>query len=501
VTGIRTWTERLKLASNVLHVLALLTAVVSSAIPTGWDGSNAVAAVVASLGVAFAFTATVPFPVSARREIAAMVGSLSAYCVAIGLTGGIDSSYTLLPVATIFLASVGGGIRVAAPVAAIATIGVFVAAAIGDSLEVTANLIRIAAIYTLTAIAFSEAQRAIAAQAAITDEALLAADVAGSRRMNLEATHSLLEDLVAVASSPNVNAVATAQDAIRDAFVIFPSVSSRIIDHNGTVLARRGPEQSSRPSTLIKVESGHGDAASLELWVTDAPPNEDQQNLLRTALIPVGLAIENNTMLLEVAGLAVQRERVRLARELHDDIAPSVASVGLTLDMLLLTDQLDTEQTRNVQATRQNIAALVDRIRDRVQDLRADRSKSLTEFIHGLVAEVDTDGPTVVISLDERTPPRPAIAAEVRAMLTESFRNALDHADASVIDIGGRISEGGGTVTIQDNGTGFDSTTVSDSRFGLVGMQERASLIGGHFTIESAPRQGTVVTISWRDGT
>ncbi len=430
-----------------------------------------------------------------------MVGSLSAYCVAIGLTGGIDSSYTLLPVATIFLASVGGGIRAAAPAAAVATVGVFVAAAIGDSLTITENLIRIAAIYTLTAIAFSEAQRAIAAQAAITDETLLAVDAAATRRMNLETTHSLLEDLVAVATSPNVNAVATAQDAIRDVFVIFPSVSSRIVDRNCTVLSRRGIEQSSQPSTLVSVKSGHDEVATLELWVDGPLPNEDQRTLLRAALIPVGLAIENNTMLLELAGLAVQRERVRLARELHDDIAPTVASVGLTLDMLLLTDQLDAEQTRNVQATRQNIAVLVNRIRDRVQDLRADRSKSLTEFIHGLVAEVDTDGPTVVVSLDERTPPRPAIAAEVRAMLAESFRNALDHADASVVDIGGRISEGGGTVTIQDNGTGFDSTTVPHSRFGLVGMQERASLIGGHFTIESTPQHGTVVTISWREGT
>ena len=485
----------------MLHVFALLTAIVSSAIPTGFDASNTLAAIIASVGVALAFTATVPFPESRRREIATMVGSLSAYCVAIGLTGGNDSSYTLLPVAAIFLASVGGGIRMAAPVAGVATVGVFVAAAIGDSLEVAENLIRIAAIYALTAIAFSEAQRAITAQAAITDEALLAVDVAGSRRDNLEATHTLLEDLVSVATSPNVNAVATAQDVIRDVHVIFPSVSSRIVGHNGTVLARRGAEQSRRPSTVISVKSALDEAATLELWVDGPLPNEDQRTLIHTALIPVGIAIENNTMLLEVAGLAVQRERARLARELHDDIAPSVASVGLTLDMLLLTDQLDVEQTRNVQATRQNVAVLVDRIRDRVQDLRADRSKSLTEFIHGLVAEVDTDGPTVVVSLDERTPPRPAIAAEVRAMLQESFRNAIDHADASVIDIGGRISEGNGTVTIQDNGTGFDFTTIPNSRFGLVGMQERASLIGGHFTIESIPQQGTVVTISWRDGT
>ncbi|KAA3634957.1 MAG: hypothetical protein DWP92_11750, partial [Armatimonadetes bacterium] len=176
-----------------------------------------------------------------------MIGSVSAYCVAISLTGGIDSSYTLLPIASIFLASVGGGIRAAIPTALFAIVGVFLAAAVGDSIVVSASLIRIPAFYALTAIAFSEAQRAIVAQAAITDEALLAADLAQSRRSSLETTHALLEDLVAVATSPSISAVATAQDAIRDIAVIFPSTSSRITDHNSTVLARRGPDQTDTP--------------------------------------------------------------------------------------------------------------------------------------------------------------------------------------------------------------------------------------------------------------
>ena len=427
-----------------------------------------------------------------------MAGSLSAYCVAIGLTGGIDSSYTLLPVASIFLASVGGGIRAAVPTALFATGGVFLAAAIGDAIDVSANLIRIPAFYALTAIAFSEAQRAIVAQAAITDEALLAVDLAQSRRSSLETTHALLEDLVAVATSPSISAVATAQDAIRDIAVIFPSTSSRITDRTSTVLARRGPDQPDAPQVRISSRGGQAEPAIVEIW-TEEIPNDDLIELIRSALEPVVIAVENNTMLLEVAGIAVQRERVRLARELHDDIAPNVASVGLTLDMLLLADQLDGEQTRNIEATRENIARLVDRIRDRVQDLRADRSKSLTEYAHGVVADVDADGPTVIVSLEERIPPRPAIAAEVRAMLNESLRNALDHSDASVIEVGGRIDDQGGTVTVRDNGSGFDLESIAATRFGILGMRERAHLINGEVTIESGPGEGTLIAISWKD--
>ncbi|KAA3639512.1 MAG: hypothetical protein DWP92_04585, partial [Armatimonadetes bacterium] len=303
---------------------------------------------------------------------------------------------------------------------------------------------------------------------------------------------------VAVATSPSISAVATAQDAIRDIAVIFPSTSSRITDHNSTVLARRGPDQTDTPDVRVSTRVGHDETAMVEMWA-DAQPNDDVVELIRSALEPVGIAVENNMMLLEVAGIAVQRERVRLARELHDDIAPNVASVGLTLDMLLLANQLDDEQTRNIEATRMNIARLVDRIRERVQDLRADRSKSLAEYAYALVADIDADGPTVIVSLDERTPPRPAIGAEVRAMLKESLRNALDHSDATVIDVGGRSDETGGTVTIRDNGSGFDLKDVSEARFGLVGMRERAHLINGDVTVESAVGEGTLITISWRD--
>lgn len=493
------WTQRPKLASNSLHVAALATAAVSSMIPGGADTATIVAALIASVGVGAGLAARAPFPDRPVREIAILAGSLTASSVAAGLTGGMDSTYTLLPIAAIFLAAVGGGIRTAAPTALLATVGVLLAAAIGDTLEVTGNLIRIPAFYALTAIAFSEAQRALAAQAAITDDVLLAADAAGSRKESLETTHALLEDLVRVATSPNVNSVATAQNAVRDVGVIYPSTASRILDRSGTVLARRGPDQSRDAHHSIPVKVGRKRVATLQIWTSGAAPNEDQVKLIVLALEPVALAIENNEMLLEVAGIAVQYERVRLARELHDDVAPSVASVGLTLDMLLLTDQLDTEQTRNIEATRANVSLLVERIRQTVQDLRADRSKSLTEFAHGLVADVDSDGPTVVVSIEERTPPRPAIAAEIRAMLKEAFRNSLDHASATIIEIGGRINEEGGTLAVQDNGIGFDTESESSSRFGLVGMKERATLINAEVSIVSEIGRGTLVSITWRD--
>jgi signal transduction histidine kinase len=204
-------------------------------------------------------------------------------------------------------------------------------------------------------------------------------------------------------------------------------------------------------------------------------------------------------MVQKLARLAIQRERVRLARELHDDIAPSIASVGLALDMMLLSDDIDVEQRRNLDATRSNVTRLVESIRNRVQDLRADRTMSLVEVAHSLVAEVDTDGPTVIVDIDERTPPRPAIAMEISSLITEAFRNAVSHSGGSLIRVTGRIVETDGWIAVEDNGVGFDADQPPLGRYGLIGMRERAGLIGAELEVHSQKGAGTTVTITWRN--
>ncbi len=500
MTRRQTWVQRLTFASGTLHVATLGLAIASSFITYGTETSTVIAAIVAIVGVAVSFLPRIPFPDRPVVEIAAIGVSVTCFSVAVWLTGGLNSTYTLLPIATIFLASVGGGMRFAAPTAGAATFGVLFAAFFTDAGDVTANLIRIPAFYAITAAAFSEIQRALLSQETLAD-ADLAADAADARKKSLAMTHALLADLLSVATSPNVNAVSAAQDAIRDVAVIFPTDASRILDGSSTVLARRGPEMETEPSQRVRTELHDRSAAILEVWTTNGNPTDHQVELIEHALEPAAIAIDNGAMLQELAGIAIQRERVRLARELHDDIAPTIASVGLSLDMLLLADQLDAEQTRNVEATRTNVSRLVERIRDRVQDLRADRTTSLTDHAHSLVAAVDADGPTVLVALDERMPPRPAIAVEIRAMISEIFRNVLDHADASVIRIEGRIDLGGGLITITDNGVGFDADTEAEGRFGLLGIRERAALINGDVNVESSPDTGTLVSITWRDTT
>ncbi|MCL1592997.1 MAG: histidine kinase [Actinomycetia bacterium] len=498
MTGTPTWHQRLRITSNIIHVGAFVVAASSAFFSTGLTLQAGMAFALGVIGIGMSLTVPIPFEVRALRPYIFVGISIAMYVVAAALTGGLASGYVLMPVAAIFLAAVGGGIRAAGPAAVESVIGVVIIGATSTVVS-PGDIVRISAIYALTAVAFGEIQRAISTESERSENLLLATDAASTRSERLTTTHDLLEDLVTVATSPDINAVATAHDALRDVGVITPAASAQIIADGDVVLARRGPDVDGHPDSTIPIAWQGRQLARLDLWTGDSPLSPEEVEALEITAAPVGLAIDNDLLLQRIAGITIQRERVRLARELHDDIAPSIASVGLALDMALMTGDLSEEQTRNLDATRSNVTRLVDTIRMRVQDLRADRSLSIVELAHSLVAEVDADGPTVVVDIDERTPPRPAIAAEVGALVSESFRNAVHHADASMITITGRITEAGGTLTVEDNGAGFDPDREPESRFGLVGMRERANLIGATLEVATSIGTGTSITMTWEE--
>ena len=497
MTGTPSWSHRLRITSNIIHIGAFVVAAGSTLAALGMTTDTAAAIGISAFGVLVALLIPIPFPHGSWRGPGAVAVGIVLYSIAAMLTGGLTSGFILLPVAAIFLASVGGE-RYTTGLAALGSIGgVLIIGAVAQSAAV--DFVRISAIYALTALAFSEVQRAIAIESERTSDLLHATDAARTRTRKLTATHDLLEDLLTVATSPDINAVATAQDTLRDVAVILPDAPARIVGPGDVILARRGTIPSSSAPTVIPITWQHRPLARLELWTDSDDVTGAEMSALDQTVAPVGLAIDNDLMLQRLAGMTIQRERLRLARELHDDIAPSIAAVGLALDMVLMAGDLTPDQARNLEATRSNITRLVDTVRNRVQDLRADRSLSLVELAHSLVADIDADGPSIVIDIEERTPPRPAIAAEIGALLTESFRNAVRHADASIITITGRITETGGTLIVTDNGGGFDREGTPDGRFGLLGMKERASLIGAELAISSTLEAGTTVTVTWKE--
>jgi signal transduction histidine kinase len=197
---------------------------------------------------------------------------------------------------------------------------------------------------------------------------------------------------------------------------------------------------------------------------------------------------------------ATEAERRRWARELHDETLQSLAALRLGLSAArrakddpaaidaLLSDavgQLDQEiATLRGLITELRPAALDELGLHAAVTALADRSRRL-----GLEVDVDVETPADGPLADDDT------EIAIYRIVQEALSNARKHggaerAVATVAREGGAI-----VVTVRDDGAGFDPTAAT-SGFGLVGMRERAELLDGTLQIDSAPGQGTTVTVT-----
>ncbi|MEL7434755.1 MAG: ATP-binding protein [Chloroflexota bacterium] len=108
-------------------------------------------------------------------------------------------------------------------------------------------------------------------------------------------------------------------------------------------------------------------------------------------------------------------------------------------------------------------------------------------------------------ALDLQTPTRdmrfsPDIEQAIYRIAQESLANVVEHAEASHVSVVMDMYDAALKLTIRDNGTGFPMDTVElkngDGHFGLLGMQERASMINGTLVIDSKERLGTSVSLT-----
>lgn len=197
---------------------------------------------------------------------------------------------------------------------------------------------------------------------------------------------------------------------------------------------------------------------------------------------------------------ATEQERARWARELHDDTLQNLAALRLALSGQRRVDDLD--------AVRARLTELVDQLDTDIASLRALISDlrpatlddlGLNAAIEVLADRARTQGLEVELQVQaRRQEPRPRGAATevetaVYRITQEALSNARRHGGATSVRI--RISEGESTIeaSISDDGRGFDPTGRS-SGFGLIGMRERAEILGGRLDVTSSSAQGTTVT-------
>jgi len=217
----------------------------------------------------------------------------------------------------------------------------------------------------------------------------------------------------------------------------------------------------------------------------------------------LGVAVERARLDARRLEAAQTEERNRLAREIHDTLAQDLSAVIFQLEAAeaLLVQRAEPERVqRSVTAALGLARKGLDEARRSVLDLRAAplEGRTLPVALAALAAETDTDkGPAVLFEMGTAPPPLPpAVEVGLYRIAQEALQNALRHADAVRILLRLEASDGRVRLTVQDDGRGFAISPEGStgSRFGLVGMRERARLLGGGFQIESSSRAGTRIT-------
>jgi signal transduction histidine kinase len=191
-----------------------------------------------------------------------------------------------------------------------------------------------------------------------------------------------------------------------------------------------------------------------------------------------------------------ETERRHLARELHDEIGQLLTGLGL----LLKPDaDLSPEAAHPFEQMRIIIDELLERIRGLSLDLRPTTLDELG-LVPALVALFERYGGQTGILVDFKHQGmarrfQPEVETAAYRIVQESLTNVARHARVAQATVWIWATSNVLRIQIEDRGRGFDfETALRAPEFsGLVGMQERLVLLGGHLTVESRPARGTQI--------
>jgi len=188
---------------------------------------------------------------------------------------------------------------------------------------------------------------------------------------------------------------------------------------------------------------------------------------------------------------AQDMERARIARELHDDISQQLAL--LQMDLERLSESTNGSAAALTASTLNQSRNIATSVHDLSHSLHPEKVRliGLTAALKGLQRDISARS-DVVISLvhDELPPLSPEITLCLFRVTQEALQNAAKHSAAREVSIALHQSDGGLTLTVADDGVGFDVVSAWEKGLGLISMAERLESIGGTLVVQSAPGEG-----------
>jgi two-component system, NarL family, sensor kinase len=226
----------------------------------------------------------------------------------------------------------------------------------------------------------------------------------------------------------------------------------------------------------------------------------EELQLLSTIAYQVGIAIERARLAEQSARLARAEERTRLAREIHDTLVQSLTAIALNLEGAVRTGDEHPDRAKARVGRALGVArAGLEEARRSVVNLRAAPGavtplpEALAALGRALTAET---GVRVHVRTTGRRPVPQRLEPELFRIAQEALTNVRRHAHATEVAITLSTASGRVRLSIRDDGRGFTARNVPPGRLGLIGMRERAELLGGRLDVSSAPRRGTTVAVS-----
>ena len=201
---------------------------------------------------------------------------------------------------------------------------------------------------------------------------------------------------------------------------------------------------------------------------------------------------------------AIERERLRISRDMHDEIGSGLTRISILSSIAMNEKDNPARQAGLLKQISGIAGEVVDDMGEIIWAMnpRNDSSDSLISFLRQYAGNfLDSSGIEVAFDIKEDKTPRP-ISSEFRRNLflivKEALNNVVKHSGASLVRV--KISAGTNLLylSISDNGKGMESAVPRSGGNGLNNMRMRAESIGGQLTVSNAAGKGLTITFEGR---